>query len=818
MSFNNFFHRIFYSFFLFISLLFSNLSAQGIILTGHVYTGVQSNGALIPVEGAQVAIALDSVPEGTMAFSDGEGYYELPFEWNWNGPIPVSCQAEGYEFYIAEIIPNSDTNSLILEYDIYLTPMYNDVMTVLEGHVWQDNGCLGGPVGCPIAGADISAVPMNSPADIAYNTISNDDGHYLLELPEGAYMVSCSAEGWQTETVDLEIGAQGATFDFHLPEANNMDVFFSGRVWGEVGPMLPAFEPIASANVILYGGFTGGILAETLTSDDGYFEFSDVVWSATAVSVHADGFIDQEFGIYDLCSDIDPTNTECFPLEHDFYMALNDVEPECEDLSGFNFGTCEMIIGYGWNGEECTWFSGCGTVDEDGIDHAGSFFDSMDGCNAACSDVVSHGALAGEVFYQWGDAIEVVVGALIQVNSSSGFMFATETNENGFYLIEEIPVGNYAVTCTVYTGETMTQEVEITAGTSFILDFWFGEPDYQTILTGTVYSMSTDASFIPETHIIAHNAQGEMFDTWSLESSEYWLPLPASGDYFVTAEAEGYFSTETAVYVDGVTLLDFYLTPIDDYMDPDAILSLGEASGSPGSIINVPFYIESSETVAGIQFTLADDPNLLTLEMIGDNTDDECWTINSNDFEGAAIYIAFSLTGCTLEPGDYLFDQLYFRISDDAASGTEIGLFFTETIVAGPQGNEIFSEGSGTVVTVGAQGDINGDGAINVLDVVSLVNFILFVDDPTDSEFWAGDLNQDNNLNVLDVVLMVNIILGEPVTPDECYLEPDIGPCDGSCPMYYFDPASGSCEVFFWGCCEGVVPFESYEDCVDQCQ
>ena len=106
MSFNNSFHRIFYSPFLFISLLFSNLSAQDIILTGHVYTGVQSNGALMPVEGAQVGIALDSVPEGTIAFSDEEGYYELAFEWNWNGPIPVSCQADGYEFYIVEIMPN----------------------------------------------------------------------------------------------------------------------------------------------------------------------------------------------------------------------------------------------------------------------------------------------------------------------------------------------------------------------------------------------------------------------------------------------------------------------------------------------------------------------------------------------------------------------------------------------------------------------------------------------------------------------------------------------------------------------------------------
>ena len=95
MGLHNSFPRIFYSSVLFVGQLFFNLFAQDIILTGHVYTGAQSNGALIPVEGAQVGIALDSVPEGTIAFSDGEGYYVLPFEWNWNGPIPIMCQIEG---------------------------------------------------------------------------------------------------------------------------------------------------------------------------------------------------------------------------------------------------------------------------------------------------------------------------------------------------------------------------------------------------------------------------------------------------------------------------------------------------------------------------------------------------------------------------------------------------------------------------------------------------------------------------------------------------------------------------------------------------
>ena len=59
----------------------------------------------------------------------------------------------------------------------------------------------------------------------------------------------------------------------------------------------------------------------------------------------------------------------------------------------------------------------------------------------------------------------------------------------------------------------------------------------------------------------------------------------------------------------------------------------------------------------------------------------------------------------------------------------------------------------------GMLGDINVDGAVNILDVVILVNFILDTQIPTDSEFSASDLNSDGILNVLDIVQLVNIIL-----------------------------------------------------------
>ena len=64
----------------------------------------------------------------------------------------------------------------------------------------------------------------------------------------------------------------------------------------------------------------------------------------------------------------------------------------------------------------------------------------------------------------------------------------------------------------------------------------------------------------------------------------------------------------------------------------------------------------------------------------------------------------------------------------------------------------------------GMLGDINEDNSVNILDVVILVNFILNIQMPTDSEFAASNLNNDSTLNVLDIVQLVNIILFDPWT------------------------------------------------------
>ncbi|MDP7027013.1 MAG: T9SS type A sorting domain-containing protein, partial [Candidatus Marinimicrobia bacterium] len=82
-------------------------------------------------------------------------------------------------------------------------------------------------------------------------------------------------------------------------------------------------------------------------------------------------------------------------------------------------------------------------------------------------------------------------------------------------------------------------------------------------------------------------------------------------------------------------------------------------------------------------------------------------------------------------------------------------------------------DGSGDAVTVSycagsceetcsddecTMGDVNGDGDVNVLDIVQIVGFI--IDGEADFDTTCADSNGDGSVNVLDIVQLVNTILG----------------------------------------------------------
>ena len=119
--------------------------------------------------------------------------------------------------------------------------------------------------------------------------------------------------------------------------------------------------------------------------------------------------------------------------------------------------------------------------------------------------------------------------------------------------------------------------------------------------------------------------------------------------------------------------------------------------------------------------------------------------------------------------------------------------------------------GGGTCVQM-LPGDMNDDNELNVLDIILIVNIIL-----SNEYNNLADINNDETINVLDIVQLVNIILNPTFLPEDCYIEPEVGPCDGICPTYFYNHETNQCEEFITGCC-GVEAFDSMEECQNICE
>jgi hypothetical protein len=60
-----------------------------------------------------------------------------------------------------------------------------------------------------------------------------------------------------------------------------------------------------------------------------------------------------------------------------------DLSMDCVDLTGIDFGPCDMALGTGWINDNCEYISGCDWV-ADSVDYTAAFFNSMDDCIEAC--------------------------------------------------------------------------------------------------------------------------------------------------------------------------------------------------------------------------------------------------------------------------------------------------------------------------------------------------------------------------------------------------------------------------------------------------
>ena len=137
--------------------------------------------------------------------------------------------------------------------------------------------------------------------------------------------------------------------------------------------------------------------------------------------------------------------------------------------------------------------------------------------------------------------------------------------------------------------------------------------------------------------------------------------------------------------------------------------------------------------------------------------------------DGSSIIVEFTPNFETLE------GEIVWSFEEDFYSPKQSGAFRLpngNTFVSVSQGGDMFevtydgeivwehqADGISRVQKYGLDyfnilGDINGDGSINILDVVIVVGYVLDM-----SYIITADLNNDNVVNVLDIVILTGVIL-----------------------------------------------------------
>ena len=57
-------------------------------------------------------------------------------------------------------------------------------------------------------------------------------------------------------------------------------------------------------------------------------------------------------------------------------------------------------------------------------------------------------------------------------------------------------------------------------------------------------------------------------------------------------------------------------------------------------------------------------------------------------------------------------------------------------------------------------GDVNNDSSIDILDITSMVEYVIGIHDFNNMQLCVGDLNYSSILNVTDIIILVDYILG----------------------------------------------------------
>ncbi len=287
-------------------------------------------------------------------------------------------------------------------------------------------------------------------------------------------------------------------------------------------------------------------------------------------------------------------------------------------------------------------------------------------------------------------------------------------------------------------------------------------PDYDVtfMVVNQFEELIEGAEVIVGNNTQTSNEQGEAF--FELPEGTLFYSVLAENHRPLRMQAFDVAQGENIVEVSILRVFQAFFNISDPNGNPvqNAIISIGGESHSPGQLVignleNGPhaFSIEAP----GFQyfedeFEITDSDAEIDVSLEPDAANELHFFVK-DEYDNTILDAVIVLNGVENEPGNYVFDNV--------EPGTHSFVIYSDCYLP-YEGQVVFSNQNLFIEAVLSQlaGDANDDGAIDVLDALTIIAYFLDHDpDPICTD--NADINKDGVVDILDVIAVVNIFLNK---------------------------------------------------------
>lgn len=316
--------------------------------------------------------------------------------------------------------------------------------------------------------------------------------------------------------------------------------------------------------------------------------------------------------------------------------------------------------------------------------------------------------------------------------SGTGDMWNYDTYQNSSsYLLSTAPW---------YPQRDMITQIRLSEGVAGIGNYAFG-----TSAVLAPYSTSCKnlaAVDLPET-LQRIGAYGFAYCT-ALKEIRFLGDAPAiGGAAFYGLTATAYYPQNNPTWTESVRSGYNGTITWEPYLPTESTLSLGDATACAGRGFTVELTLDENPGIMGLSFQLDYDSSVMEFEGAEDGVLTG-WTVNVKKnilvWDGDREHTD---TGCLL--------KLKFRLKEDAAPGeTRIGIINFKAVNFDESSLFFRFRSAQVTVLVHRPGDANGDGKVDIADLVRLRKYLVGVE----KKIIAGnaDVNADEVVDILDLV------------------------------------------------------------------